>query len=338
MPEYGETSNIDRVIRDVLGELEVPFDLGDGDVGHVSGSVGIALYPQDTEHIDDLLKLADQAMYAAKLAGRNGFSYFTRNMQEEAEEKLHLTNGLRNALSRGQLEVHYQPIVDILSGKIDKAEALLRWHHPERGSISPDVFIPLAEESGLIVEIGEWVFEETLRSIARWQQNTGRLIEVSVNKSPVQFMRAEFHPWIESYLNSGLPESCITVEITESLLLSNSQKVRDEFNYFREHGIGLSIDDFGTGFSALSYLNRFDIDYLKIDKSFVQNVTNDPSSRTLTEAIIMMAHKLGIKTIAEGVETEEQRDLLASFGCNYAQGYLYSRPVPADEFEQLIRG
>jgi diguanylate cyclase (GGDEF)-like protein/PAS domain S-box-containing protein len=337
LPDYEDRSNIDRVVQNVLEALEEPFHLGDENMGHISGSIGIALYPEEAENIDELLRHADQAMYAAKQSGRNGFSYFTPSMQEEAHEKLSLTNDLRHALKNRELEVYYQPIVELSSGKIEKAEALLRWHHPVRGMVSPVVFIPLAEESGLILEIGEWVFEETLRNITGWQARTGKLVQVSVNKSPIQFLRAEIHPWLETYLKSGLPRNTITVEITEGLLLSDSGMVRKEFSKFREHGVELSIDDFGTGFSALSYLNRFDVDYLKIDKSFVQKIeTADSASRALTEAIIIMAHKLNIKTVAEGVETTEQRDILKSFGCDYVQGFLYSEPVPAQAFEKLI--
>ncbi|NNM81503.1 MAG: EAL domain-containing protein [Burkholderiales bacterium] len=336
LPDYEDRSNIERVIRDMLLEIEKPFYLGDGNTGHISGSIGIALYPQEAENIDELLKHADRAMYAAKLNGRNGFSYFTRGMQEEADEKLKLTNELRHALEKGELEVYYQPIVHLSSGKIEKAEALLRWHHPVLGMLSPNVFIPLAEESGLILEIGEWLFVETLKNIAKWKEHTGRLVQVSVNKSPVQFMRAESHAWQEIHRNSGLPGHIITVEITEGLLLSESGKVRNHFEQLKNLGIELSIDDFGTGFSALSYLHRFDVDYLKIDMSFVPRIETDSASRALTEAIIIMAHKLGIRTIAEGVETQTQGEILESFGCDFAQGFVYSKPVPANEFEKLL--
>ena len=336
LPGYGETENIIRVIQDVLKTLEIQFDLGEGSVGHISGSIGIALYPQEADSIDDLLKHADQAMYAAKRSRSSKFSFFTRSMQDEARKNLELTNDLRRALELNQLEVYFQPIVDVRTGEIEKAEALLRWHHPAQGMINPAIFIPLAEESGLIIKIGEWVFEESLRNIVRWNKSTGKLIQVSVNKSSVQFLHGELHPWHEIYLNSGLPEGLITVEITESVLLSDSDRVRNQFNFFKEHGIELSIDDFGTGFSALSYLHQFDVDYIKIDKSFVQQMVTDSSSKALTEAIIIMAHKLNIKTVAEGVETEAQRDLLESFDCDYIQGFFYSKPVPSDEFEKLI--
>ena len=336
LPEYGELSCVERIVQNLVHDLAQPFDLGDGDVGHISGSVGIALYPHDTDDIDDLLKHADQAMYAAKHAGRNGFSYFTNNMQEEANKQMALTNDLHFALERGELEVYFQPIVDARNGMIVKAEALLRWHHPHRGLIAPGVFIPLAEESGLILTIGEWVFAEALRNIAQWKLSTGKLIQVSVNKSPSQFLRPEKHPWLDVYLASGLPDKCIAVEITESLLLSDSERVKLDFVNFRKNGIELSIDDFGTGFSALSYLNRFDVDYLKIDQAFIQKITTDQASCSLSEAIILMAHKLGIRVIAEGVESKAQSDLLKSFGCDYLQGFLYAKPVPSAEFEQLL--
>lgn len=336
LPEYEEKENIDRVIQSVLKSLEMSFDLGGGTVAHLSGSIGVALYPQDAGNIDDLLKHSDQAMYAAKYSKTARFNYFTQSMQDKARHNIDMTNDLRKAIELKQLEVYFQPIVDARSGRIVKAEALLRWHHPVLGMINPGDFIPLAEESGLILSIGEWVFEESLRNISKWRDNTGQLIQVSVNKSSVQFMHGEVHRWHESYLKSGLPENTITVEITESLLLSDSERVRNKFKFFKEHGIELSIDDFGTGFSALSYLNQFDVDYLKIDKSFVQKMVTDSSSRALSEAIIIMAHKLGIKTIAEGVETNEQREMLQAFCCDYLQGYLYSKPIPASMFESLL--
>ena len=337
LPEFGELSNIDRVVQNILRELGTPFDLGGGDMGHISGSIGITLYPDDAAVMDELLQHADQTMYAEKAAGRNGFSYFTMSMQVDAQEKLQLTNDLRHALARDELEVLFQPIIEASSGRVTKAEALLRWHHPLRGTVSPATFIPLAEESGLILEIGEWVFLEVIRNIQIWMQQTGKLVQVSVNKSPVQFIRATEHRWQDRLAESGLPAGCITVEITEGLLLNDSVAIRNKLDDFGKRGIEVSIDDFGTGFSALSYLNKFDIDYLKIDRSFVSEMHASKTSRALTEAIISMAHKLGIKAIAEGVETEVQRDLLLKLGCDYLQGYLFSRPVPAADFEKLLR-
>lgn len=203
--------------------------------------------------------------------------------------------------------------------------------------ISPVVFIPLAEESGLILDIGEWVFKEAIRAIVKWKIETRKFIQISVNKSPVQFARGEYREWMELLEESKLPAHSITVEITEGLLITDSDKVRNELLDFKTKGVEVAIDDFGTGFSALSYLNQFDIDYLKIDISFIRNIVENKSNQSLTEAIIVMAHKLGIKTIAEGVESKEQRDWLVAFGCDYIQGYFYSKPISANEFMKLIR-
>ena len=336
LPDFGSVSNIDLVVQRILDELRQPFELGNGDFAHISGSIGIAVFPTDADNVEQLMQHADQAMYAAKSAGRNGFSFFTLTMHKEALEKLSLTNDLRYALGRGQLKVVFQPIVDIHTGEIDKAEALLRWQHPTRGMISPVVFIPLAEESGLILDIGEWVFEETLRQIHRWRQVVGRLIQVSVNTSPVQFLRSDSHLWYETLQRLGLPGSCLAVEITEGLLLRESDHVRADLREFESLGIELSIDDFGTGYSALSYLTRFHINYLKIDKSFTQSLPADAASLALTEAIITMARKLGIRTIAEGVETTEQRRILLGLGCDFVQGFLHSKPMSAEDFLALL--
>jgi EAL domain-containing protein (putative c-di-GMP-specific phosphodiesterase class I) len=303
---------------------------------NISASIGISVFPVEAQDAESLLKHADQAMYVAKAEGRNRFGYFTESMQQEAIAKHSLTNDLRNALSRNELEVYYQPIVDLSSGLIFKAEALLRWKHPKLSMISPATFIPLAEESGLIHEIGEWVLNESIESVKRWLDQFGRIIQVSVNKSPIQFDRKEEFTWVDALNSLRLPGNSITVEITEGLLLKESIKVKQQLLALKNGGIEVSIDDFGTGFSALSYLKKFDIDYLKIDRSFIKDLELEENDVALTEAIIVMAHKLGIKTIAEGVETEGQFNLLKSFGCDYAQGFLFSPAVPAAEFEQII--
>lgn len=336
LPEFGERLHLERIVQDLINELIRPFDLGEGHMGFISASIGITIYPDDAEDIGGLLKHADQAMYAAKAEGRNRFSYFTQSMQQEAKEKLALTNDLRQALARNELHVYYQPILELQSGQVTKAEALLRWKHPVRGMVSPATFIPLAEEAGLIHDIGDWVFQEAVARVADWQQRFGRLIQVSVNKSPIQFEQPEKYIWQEQMKKLGVPGNGITVEITEGLLLKESSKAKERLLEFRNSGIEVSIDDFGTGFSSLSYLKQFDIDYLKIDRSFVKDLEKNEDDKALTEAIIVMAHKLGIRTIAEGVETEQQRDLLKSFGCDYVQGFLYSPAVPAAEFEKMV--
>jgi EAL domain-containing protein (putative c-di-GMP-specific phosphodiesterase class I) len=296
------------------------------------------VYPDDAESLEALLKLADRAMYLAKEQGRGRFAYFTDSMQRKAEDKRALINDLRRALPQGELLVHFQPIVDAATGRIVKAEALLRWRHPMRGIVSPMEFIPLAEESGLILEIGEWVFDRAIDAVAHWQEAFGRLIPVSVNKSPLQFAdKTAGVQWMERLGRMALPGHSITVEITESLLIKDSPTVKRRLLDFRNRGVEVSIDDFGTGFSSLSYLKQFDVDFLKIDRSFIGNLAEDASDKALTEAIIVMAHKLGLKTIAEGVETEAQRDMLVRFDCDYAQGYLFSAPLPIEGFDALLQ-
>ncbi len=307
----------------------------------MSASLGITLYPNDAQDAGALIRNADQAMYLAKDSGRNRFNYFTTDLQEAAQTRLHLLNDLRHALPEKQLVVYYQPIVEMASGKIYKAEALLRWPHPERGMVSPAQFIPLAEESGLIHEIGDWVFREATRELVHWRTKFVPEFQISVNVSPVQFRQnkvGDESSWL-SYLRAmDLPGQSLVIEITEGLLLKAESNVTEKLLAFRAAGIQVALDDFGTGYSSLSYLKKFDMDYLKIDMSFVRNMADDANDRTLCEAIIVMAHKLGLKVIAEGVETEQQRDLLAAYGCDYAQGWLYSKAVPAGEFEALLRG
>ena len=279
-------------------------------------------------------------MYAAKNAGRGRFNYFTQSMQQAAQAKLRLTNDLRGALAASQFKVYYQPIVELATGRIHKAEALIRWQHPVRGLVSPAEFIPLAEEIGLILEIGDWVFREAVRQTQRWQALFDPEFQTSVNMSPIQFQGtgSPCQAWPAYLQELGLPGQNLVIEITEGLLLNEDAGVKDKLLQFHEAGIQISLDDFGTGYSSLSYLQKFDIDYLKIDQSFTRRLEPGSGSMALSEAIIMMAHKLGMKVIAEGVETEEQQMLLTVAGCNYGQGYLFSRPVPAGEFEELLKG
>lgn len=336
LPEFGSRSHLDIKAQAILDALAVPYVLGDGETAHISASCGITIYPDDGEDCQTLLRHADQALSTAKDEGRNRFGYFTPAIHREAMEKQSLLRDLRHAMALGQLEVYLQPIVELDSGRITKAEALLRWQHPERGFVSPMVFIPLAEDAGLIHEIGDWVFDESIQAIARWRQELGCTIQISVNKSPRQFEKMPTPSWPDRLRALALDGGNVNVEITEGSLLSSSHSIRDQLIHYRNSGIEVSIDDFGTGFSALSYLHRFDIDYLKIDRSFVIELESDTPNTALVEAIIVMAHKLGIKTIAEGVETLGQRDILKAFGCDYIQGYLYSKPLPMPAFETLM--
>ncbi|MDE2343453.1 MAG: EAL domain-containing protein, partial [Betaproteobacteria bacterium] len=295
--DFAGSSHLERLAELLIMELSSPFVLEGGVVTYVSASVGITIYPDDATGVDELIRHADQAMYAAKAAGRRRFSYYTDRMQQMAQEKLHLTNELRQAISRQELAVHFQPIMEIATGRVTKAEALLRWNHPVRGAVSPAVFVPLAEEFGLISELGEWVFSEVLACIVRWRETLGLEVEVSVNMSPVQFEHLDARKWLDWIARAGLPTHCIVLEITEGQLIRDHGRTRDTLSEFRRAGVGVSIDDFGTGFSSLSYLQQFDVDYLKIDRSFVSHLLENAGDKALTEAIVVMAHKLGIRTI-----------------------------------------
>lgn len=335
--ELDELNTIERVANCILNTMSAPFHLGDQNC-YISISIGITVYPDDSIQTDDLLKNADQAMYAAKHQGRNCFCYFTPAMQQQAENRMRLTNDLRGALAAGEFHLVFQPIVALTGGRIRKAEALIRWLHPERGLISPADFIPIAEDTGLIIDIGEWVFRQAAEQARRWRRQLDPAFQISVNKSPTQFHnRDEGHnDWFEQLQALGLPGDAIVVEITEGLLLDASPLVAEKLQAFRAAGMQVSLDDFGTGYSALSYLKKFEIDYLKIDRSFVSHLSPGCTDMALCEAIILMAHKLGMQVIAEGIETELQRDLLLQAGCDFGQGYLFSRPVSAAEFEGLF--
>ncbi len=338
LAELDDVGSVERVALNIIQKLATPFQLRD-EVAHVSASIGITLYPNDGNDIAAMFKNADQAMYVAKSQGRNRHSYFTHDLQEAAQTRLRLINDLRGALPADQFVVYFQPIVDLSTGGINKAEALIRWQHPERGLVSPIQFIPLAEETGLILEIGDWVFQESARWTKRWRTLHNSAFQVSVNKSPIQFYKdGEDHTAWLSYLREiDLPGEGIVVEITEGLLLDSNVSITGALATLRKTGIQVSMDDFGTGYSSLSYLKKFHIDYLKIDRSFVRDMVTDDNDEALCEAIIVMAHKLNIKVIAEGVESAEQRDLLTAAGCDYAQGYFYSKPIPAEEFETLLK-
>ncbi len=338
LTELTGTSHANTIAQKIAADLAEPYKI-DNEVVYVSGSTGITLFPDDATNIEALLKNADQAMYAAKKKGRNCFSYFTQSLQDTAQARLRLSNDLRNALTENQFIVYFQPIIDLNTGSIRKAEALLRWQHPERGIVEPLDFIPLAEETGLINDIGDWVFQESIRWIKQIFGQFQSDCQVSINMSPIQF-RVEDETfemkWLGYLREMGLSEKNIAIEITEGLLLHAETSVTNKLLLLRDAGIQVALDDFGTGYSSLSYLKKFDIDYLKIDRSFVYNLETDENDIALSNAIIVMAHKLGLKVIAEGVETEGQEKILIEAGCDYAQGYLYSKPIPPNEFEMLL--
>jgi len=328
---------IEQVAQTILQEIARPYPL-DGDRAHVSGSIGITLFPNDAADIESLLKNADQAMYEAKAQGRNRYCYFTAVMQQAAMARLQLANDLRGALAAGQLMVYYQPIVQLPGQRCVKAEALLRWWHPQRGLVGPGEFIPLAEQIGIIGELGDWVFRQATGEVTKWIAMDVGCTQVSVNKSPRQFASSSAQlDWFDHLRAAGLPPFCVNVEITEGLLLDARPDVTGGLLRLHEAGVQISLDDFGTGYSAMSYLKKFPIDYLKIDQSFVRDMVTDASDQAIVEAIIVMAHKLGMKVVAEGVETVAQRDLLTAAGCDFAQGYLFARPLPKEDFLAYLR-
>jgi len=336
LPELDDIHIIDRVAQTIIQTLAEPFDLA-GEKAYISASLGIALYPDDANSLEGLIKHADQAMYRAKDMGRSQYSYFTKSMQQEAQSRLNLMNDMRGALADEQFELYYQPIIDLVAGNITKVEALIRWNHPTRGLVSPVDFIPLAEESGLIIEIGDWVFKQAAQQVKFWRNTYNANLQVSVNKSPIQFRAAtDCDEWLNFLKEIDLSGEAVAIEITEGLLMDNAANISYQLLQYRDAGIQVSMDDFGTGYSALSYLNKFHIDYLKIDRSFTRNLVVGSSDLALSEAIILMAHTLGLKVIAEGIETEKQQQLLAAAGCNYGQGFLFSKPVTASEFEVIL--
>ena len=337
LPDLSDAGAAAPIIRALLARIASPLQLGQESV-EVSASIGLALYPRDADSAESLLVRADQAMFAAKSAGRNQWAVFTPALQRAEQERLRVTSDLRVALEQGQLAVHYQPIVDLSNGKVRKAEALIRWTHPVRGEIDPADFIPVAEDTGLIVEIGKWVLNQALDQLTHWHTALDSTLQVSVNKSPVEFRAnaAGSESWPKVVARRGIPAHSLVVEITEGSLMADSAEVIDHLTDFRRAGIDIALDDFGTGYSSLSYLKRFDIDYIKIDQSFVRSLAHDPKDIALCSAIVSMAHALRIKVIAEGIETEEQKAILIAAGCDYGQGHLFCPPVPPPAFEAFV--
>ncbi len=310
----------------------------DGRDLHLSASIGISVSPQDGETCESLLKNADAAMYRAKANGRNAVQSYSQEMGEQARQRVELESALRLALARNQLELHYQPQVDRAGRRIVGVEALLRWHHPELGWIPPARFIPLAEETGLIVPIGEWVLRTACAQAQAWHAGGHRGLSMAVNMSARQFQQQDVPSLVQAVLNdTGLLPQCLELELTESVLMNNTDAAIETMRRLKRLGVQLALDDFGTGYSSLSYLKRFPIDILKIDKSFTFEVATDVAAATITRAIVAMARTLGMTTIAEGVENEEQFELLAELDCDVMQGYLISRPLTAERLSALLR-
>ncbi|OGT71370.1 MAG: hypothetical protein A3H44_00815 [Gammaproteobacteria bacterium RIFCSPLOWO2_02_FULL_57_10] len=321
----------------ILDIVTRPFLMGDQKLT-LTASIGIAQFPEDAADFGELVQSADAALFRAKQSGRNNFQFFTREMHEQASALLHMENELRQALEREELVLHYQPQFDANTGKLTGAEALVRWMHPVRGLVSPAHFIPVAEESGLIIEIGNWVMRKAVCQIALWQNQGLNVVPVAVNLSVVQFRQKSFYQDVVDALKAcNLAPSLLELEITEGIAMDDSERTLDLLQDLHELGISLAIDDFGIGYSSLNYLKRFRIDKLKIDQSFVRGLGHDSEDEAIVTAIIGMAKGLGYRTLAEGVETRQQLDYLHNAGCDEIQGYLLGRPIPADEFVKLMQ-
>jgi EAL domain-containing protein (putative c-di-GMP-specific phosphodiesterase class I) len=321
------------VAEDLIKTISAPIDILGREI-QVGASVGIAFYPEDGEDVSALIKHADIAMYAAKADGKGRFRFFRADMTEKATQYLNLEMELRQGIANGELELHYQPKICLREGHMHGVEALVRWRHPRRGLVSPADFIPVAEESGLIVELGDWVLGEACRQAASWQ---GRMGAIAVNVSARQFDKVDLVERILELTGShGIEPACIQLELTESAVMTDPDHVIGLLGRVRELGIAVAVDDFGTGYSSLSYLRRLPIDFLKIDRSFILNVGAVEEDTLIVRAIIALGQSLDMTVIAEGVETEAQAALLREMGCDIAQGYLYARPCRAAELEEWL--
>ena len=325
------------IVTNLLEALEKPFLL-EGQEAFVAASAGIAIYPFDDVDINNLVKNADTAMFRAKEQGGNTYQYFKSDMNAKAVERLKLESALRHALERNQFELYYQPRVDLRTGMIIGMEALLRWNHPQLGKVPPLTFIPLLEETGLIVPVGEWVLQTACEQTRRWHDAGYTDLKVSVNLSVRQFRQNDLVTRFKAlWESSGLDPVYLELEITEGLLVENVDAMVEILGAFHEHGVQISIDDFGTGYSSLSYLKRFPINTLKIDRSFVRDIIDDPDDAAITAAIVALARSLRLNVIAEGVETKPQLDHLKSLSCDEVQGFFFSKPLPVVEFEAFVK-
>jgi diguanylate cyclase (GGDEF)-like protein len=328
---------VGNVAQTLLNSLSQTFKLADQEL-FITASIGIALYPNHGTELDQLLNHANTAMAQAKLHGGDQYQFYTAAFNIGSSERLALQSSLRYALEREELRVYYQPQVCLQTGQIVGAEALVRWQHPERGLVAPDKFIPIAEETGLIVPIGEWVLQTACQQTKRWQMDGFSTLRIAVNLSSRQFSQIDLrHQLVQILMQTGLDPKHIELELTESMLVQNTEVAIRRLNALKSLGVKIAIDDFGTGYSSLSYLQQFPFDILKIDRCFIRNITDNANNAAITKAIIEMAKSLDLKLIAEGVETEAELSFVCEHRCDGMQGYLFSRPLPASEFEQLLK-
>jgi diguanylate cyclase (GGDEF)-like protein len=334
--DLNQAQDAAKTSRRLLEELSVPYDLNGREV-FVTVSIGIALYPDDGVDVDDLLKNAEKAMRYTKSEGKNNYHFYSSSMHSSVLELLTLENDLHRALERKELVLYYQPKVDAATRRVKGMEALIRWNHPDRGLIPPIQFIPMAETSGLILPIGEFVIRAVCKQIKTWQEAGYKQMNIALNVSSHQFEKQNLIEIIKAALqDTMISPQCLEVEITESTIMRNPEKAIQILMEIKAMGLRIAIDDFGTGYSSLSYLKRLPLDFLKIDQSFVKGVASDPKDQTIVRTTIAMAHSLNLKTIAEGVETEEQLHFLQEHGCDEIQGYLFSQPLPAGEIPGIL--
>lgn len=336
LPEINQIRDAENVARRILESIGLSIDLAGHEVV-ITPSIGIAIFPHHGEDVDSLMKNVDAAMYYVKHAGKNGYELFVKSMNVVAKRRLELESHLRHAIAANELSLNYQPQVAMSSGKIVGVEALLRWNSPQLGFVSPVEFIPIAEETGLIAPIGEWVMREACRQTRQWQLQGLPKIRVAVNLSVRQFARQNLEKLVDQVLlDTGLPVDCLELEITENMLMDDVEGSVETLHRLKALGVQLAIDDFGTGYSSLSYLKRFPIDRLKVDRSFITHVTTDPGDASVTQAIIAVAHNLGLSVTAEGVEEVSQLKFLQQHACEEVQGFLFSRPLTAEDLAELL--
>lgn len=331
-----QLEEVDHVCQRILQVLAKSVSIN-GYECFTSASIGITLYPDDGNNPQELLRNADTAMYRAKETGKNTYRYFTSEMNQESIARLNMESHLRHALENNELSLHYQAVVDVSAGNVVGAEALLRWNNPKYGTVPPDTFIPLAEETGLIIEFGDWVLQTACKQAQKWRQKTGQDFLIAVNVAFPQFRDGHLVKTVRNVLKqTALPPACLELELTERLLMEDETECAQALEELHNMGVRISIDDFGTGYSSLSYLKRFPVNTLKIDRSFVSNINSSPENIPLITAIISMSHALGLNVIGEGVETNEQLNFLKNKNCNYAQGYYLYKPVPVEQFDACL--
>jgi diguanylate cyclase (GGDEF)-like protein len=337
MPNLHDAKDAPLVAQRILDALAKPFDL-DGTESFISGSIGITIFPGDASDANNLLKNADAAMYRAKDLGKANFQFFTSDLNEEVAERLTIKNGLIKALERDEFKVFYQPKVMLSTGQVDSVEALMRWDNPDLGMVSPARFIPVLEETGMVVEFGEWAIREACKQHRTWIDAGLPPIRIAVNLSARQLREISFVSVLQKVLHeAGVGPEGIEIEITESMIMSDTDSAIAALTELHGLGVRVAMDDFGTGYSSLSYLRKFPIDTIKIDGSFVADISTSADDAEIVRTIISMGQTLNKTIVAEGVETEEQLQLLRNFKCDQVQGYLFSRPVPGNELTEFIR-